>query len=33
MLSLFSGGTDARRAATEDALWSLLNTKEFLYNR
>jgi hypothetical protein len=30
MLALFDGSD--RREATEDALWSLLNTKEFLFN-
>ena len=32
MLKLFAGGSADRRAAIEDALWALLNTKEFVYN-
>jgi hypothetical protein len=31
MMELFRGGAD-RRAAVEDAMWALLNTKEFVYN-
>lgn len=30
--ALFDGGEPARRAAVEDALWALMNTKEFLFN-
>ncbi len=32
MLALFQGPEAGRREAVEDALWSLLNTKEFLFN-
>jgi hypothetical protein len=30
--SAFEGEGSSRRQAVEDILWSLLNTKEFLYN-
>ena len=32
MLALFEEAGDDRRAAVEDALWTLLNTKEFVFN-
>ena len=32
MLQAFSGGGSGRHAAVEDILWTLLNSKEFLYN-
>ncbi|OWK46769.1 DUF1549 domain-containing protein [Fimbriiglobus ruber] len=32
MLKVFAEAGPDRRAATEDVLWALLNTKEFLYN-
>ncbi len=32
MLEAFAGPGAERRAATEDVLWALLNSKEFLYN-
>jgi hypothetical protein len=32
MLKFFNDGSADRRAAVEDALWALLNTKEFVYN-
>lgn len=32
MLELFSGAGSDRRNAVEDVLWTLLNTKEFIYN-
>jgi hypothetical protein len=33
MLQAFTESGDDRRAAVEDVLWALLNTKEFIYNR
>ncbi len=32
MLEAFTESPDNRRAATEDVLWTLLNTREFIYN-
>ena len=32
MLQAFHESADQRRAATEDVLWTLLNTREFIYN-
>jgi hypothetical protein len=32
MLEAFDGGDVDRRAATEDVLWALLNSREFVYN-
>jgi hypothetical protein len=31
MLELFADKTATRREAVEDALWTLLNTKEFVF--
>ncbi|MFM7151713.1 MAG: hypothetical protein ACKO23_17945, partial [Gemmataceae bacterium] len=33
LAELFKEAGSSRRAAVEDVLWTLLNTKEFLYNR
>ena len=33
LLALFREAGSDRRAAVEDALWVLLNTKEFVYNQ
>jgi hypothetical protein len=33
MLDAFSDQSEGRRAAVEDVLWTLLNSKQFLYNR
>ena len=32
LLAAFTEGSGKRREAVEDILWTLLNTKEFLYN-
>lgn len=32
MLRLFGEGNEARLGATEDALWAIINTREFVYN-
>ena len=32
LLAAFTEGSGNRREAVEDILWTLLNTKEFLYN-
>ena len=32
MARVFADGQEARRSATEDALWAIINTREFVYN-
>jgi hypothetical protein len=32
MARVFADGREARRSATEDALWAIINTREFVYN-